>query len=53
MLLTHNMNLLTKPTPYLCFSLGNNLNNSKFTIETDPKGYIFVYTKNGQKYYLF
>lgn len=51
-ILTHNVNAASKPNPYLCFSMGNNLVNNKYTIETVPTGYVFVYTRNSQKYYI-
>lgn len=51
-LLTHNINAASKPNPYLCFTMGNNLTNNKYTVETVPTGYVFVYTKNSQKYYI-
>jgi hypothetical protein len=43
--LCHNLNALVKPSPYMCFSLGADINDTTFTIETSDLGNILVFNK--------
>lgn len=43
--LGHNLNLTINPSPYMCFSLGQDMNDTTFTIEKTDKGNLLVFTK--------
>ena len=55
--LCHNLNATVNPSPYLCFALGQDMNDTTFTIEKSDTGHILVFTKqisnaNGQVSYV-